>query len=53
MALPDESALFAEAKNNGQPSDGMMLVYLVQVDGGETEEQSVDPGAFPPGRDSG
>ena len=29
MALPDESALFAEAKNNGQPSDGMMLVYLV------------------------
>jgi hypothetical protein len=50
MARPDESALFAEAKNNGQPSDGLMLVYLVKVDGGETEEQSVDPGAFPPTR---
>ena len=49
MALPDESALFAEAKNNGQPSDGLMLVYLVKVDGGETDEP-VDPGAFPPVR---
>ena len=36
MALPDESALFAEAKNNGQPSDGLMLVYLVELDGGAT-----------------
>ena len=52
MALPDESALFAEAKNNGQPSDGLMLVYLVELDGGENDKQSVDPGAFPPGRDS-
>ena len=50
MALPDESAVFAEAKNNGQTSDGLMLVYLVKLDGGETEEQPVDPGAFPPGR---
>jgi hypothetical protein len=50
MALPDESALFAEAKNNGQPSDGLMLVYLVKLDGGETDEQPVDPGAFPPAR---
>ena len=49
MALPDESALFTEAKNNGQPSDGLMLVYLVKLDGGETDEQPVDPGAFPPG----
>jgi len=47
MALPDESALFAEAKNNGQPSDGLMLVYLVELDG---EEPPVDPGAFPPAR---
>jgi hypothetical protein len=53
MALPDESAVFAEAKNNGQKSDGLMLVYLVELDGGENDEQSVDPGAFPPGRDSG
>ena len=50
MALLDESALFAEAKNNGQPPDGLMLVYLVKLDGGETDEQPVDPGAFPPAR---
>src|ERR1700730_7667025 len=49
IALPDESALFAEAKKNGEPSDGLMLVYLVELDGGETDEQ-VDPGAFPPTR---
>ena len=51
MALPDESAVFAEAKNeaknNSQPSDGLMLVYLVELDG---EEPPVDPGAFPPPR---
>jgi len=47
MARPDEST---EAKNNGQPSDGLMLVYLVKVDGGESDEQPVDPGAFPPTR---
>src|ERR1700736_3810104 len=50
IALPDERALFADAKNNGQPSEGLMLVYLIELDGGETDEQSVDPGAFPPGR---
>jgi hypothetical protein len=50
MASPEERALFAEAKNNGQPSDGLMLVYLVKVDGGENDERSVDPGALPPGR---
>ena len=50
MAGPDESAPFTEAKNNGQPSDGLMLVYLVKLDGGETDEQPVDPGAFPPAR---
>jgi hypothetical protein len=52
MALPDESALFTEANNNGQPSDGLMLVYLVELDGEATDEEPVDPGAFPPGRDS-
>jgi hypothetical protein len=50
IARPDESALFAEAKNSGQPSDGLRLVYLVELDGGETDEQPVDPGAFPPAR---
>ena len=33
IALPDESALFAEAKNSGEPSDGLMLVYIVELDG--------------------
>jgi hypothetical protein len=48
IALPEESALFAEAKNSGQPSDGgLMLVYLVELDGDETDEQPVDPGALP------
>ena len=51
MARPDEGALFTEAKNNGQPSDGLMLAYLVKVDGGETDEQPVDPDAFPPPAD--
>ena len=41
IATPDESALFAEAKNNGQPSDGLMLVYLVELDGGATDEEPV------------
>jgi hypothetical protein len=41
IALPDESALFAEAKKIGQPSDGLMLVYLVELDGRETDEQPV------------
>jgi hypothetical protein len=37
MALPDEIALFAEAKNNNRPSDGLMLVYLVELDGDATD----------------
>ena len=47
IARPDESAVFTEAKNNGQSSDGPVLVDLVKLDGGETDEQPVDPGAFP------
>jgi hypothetical protein len=46
VARPDESALFAEATNNGQASDRLMLVFLVELDG----EPPVDPGAFPPAR---
>jgi hypothetical protein len=49
-ALPNEIALFGEAKNNGDPSDGLMLVYLVELDGEATDEESVDPGGFPPTR---
>lgn len=33
LALPHEIALFAEAKNSGEPSDGLMLVYIVELDG--------------------
>jgi hypothetical protein len=50
IALPGESAVFSEAKNNGQSSHGLMLVFLVELDGNETDEQSVNPGAFPPTR---
>jgi hypothetical protein len=50
IALPDGSALFAEANKNGRPADGLMLVYLIELDGGVADEQSVDPGAFPPAR---
>jgi hypothetical protein len=32
IARPEECALFAEAKNSGQPSDGLTLVYLVELD---------------------
>jgi hypothetical protein len=46
-ALPDESAVFAEAKKTGQRTDGLMLVYLVELDG---EEPPVAPGAFRPAR---
>jgi hypothetical protein len=46
MAVPDEIALFAEAKNSGEPSDGLMLVYLVELDSKATDEESVDPGDF-------
>jgi hypothetical protein len=49
-ALPGEIALFSEAKNNGEPSDGLMLVYLVELDGEATDEETVDPGDFPPAR---
>src|SRR5258708_977501 len=34
IALPEESVLFAEAKNNGQPSDGMMLAGAILVAAG-------------------
>ena len=46
IALPEESALFAEARN-GQPSDGIMLVYLVELDGDDTQEEQADPGRSP------
>jgi hypothetical protein len=33
IALPDEVARFVEAKNSGHQIDGLVLVYLVEVDG--------------------
>jgi hypothetical protein len=48
MAVPDEIALFAEAKNNSGPSDGLMLVYLVELDGEAADDEPVDPSEFPP-----
>jgi hypothetical protein len=36
-ALPDEAVLFIEAKNNGQPSDDLTFIYLVDLDGGTTD----------------
>jgi hypothetical protein len=50
MALPHEIVLFAETKNNGEPSDGLTLVYLVELDGEVTDEEPVGPGEFPPTR---
>jgi hypothetical protein len=40
LSLPDEIVLFVQAKNNGRPSDGLMLVYLVELDGGTTDDQT-------------
>ena len=50
IALPDESAVFAETKNNDQPADALILVYLIELDGEAADEEPVDPGAFPPVR---
>jgi hypothetical protein len=40
LSLPDETVLFVQAKNNGQPSDGLMFVYLVELEDGTTETPS-------------
>ena len=50
VAAPGEIALFAEAKNNGGPSDGLTLVYLVEIDSEATDDEAVDPGKFPSAR---
>jgi hypothetical protein len=43
IALPNESDKFAEAKSSGQPSDGLMFVYLVELDGEANDEESAGP----------
>jgi hypothetical protein len=50
LALSDEIALFAEAKNTGELSDGLMLVYLVEMDGEATDDEALSPGEFSPTR---
>jgi hypothetical protein len=50
MASPDESALYAEAQNSGEPADGLMLVYLVELDGEAADQESAGPGEVPPHR---
>jgi hypothetical protein len=37
IALPDERALFAEIKNEGLASEGLMLLYLVELDRDEID----------------
>jgi hypothetical protein len=39
QTLSDEAAKFAEAKSSGQPSDGLMLVYLDELDGDAADEE--------------
>src|SRR5882757_9192463 len=52
MAAPDESAVFAEAKNSGQSSDELMPVYLVELHVSNNDDQSIVRCVFPLGRES-
>ena len=40
MGYEDEIATFDDASRDTQPSDGMLLVYLVELDGDDTAENS-------------
>jgi|SRR4051812_189538 hypothetical protein len=40
MGYEDEIATFSEASKDAQPSDGMLLVYLVELDDDDTAENS-------------
>ena len=40
MGYVDEITRFGEASNDAQPSDGMLLVYLVELDDDGTAENS-------------
>jgi hypothetical protein len=48
LALPHESALFAEARKSSEPDDGLMLVYLVELDGEASDQEPLGPGVIPP-----
>ena len=40
MGYADEIAIFGEASKDAQPSDGMLLAYLVELDDNDTVEDS-------------
>jgi hypothetical protein len=45
MGYENEIAIFSAASKDAQPSDGMLLVYLVELDDHHTEENS-EPNSF-------
>ena len=48
MGYADEIATFGDAAKDAQPSDGMLLVYLVELDDDDTAENS-EPSSLPNG----
>ena len=40
MGYADEIATFGDASKDAQPSDGMLMVYLVELDDDDTTETS-------------
>ena len=46
MSYADEIASFDDASKDAQPSDGMLLVYLVELDDNDTAENS-EPSSYP------
>jgi hypothetical protein len=46
MSYADEIASFDDASKDAQPSDGMLLVYLFELDDNDTAENS-EPSSYP------
>ena len=46
MAYEDEIAMFGNASKDVQPSDGLALIYLVELDGSDIGGDS-EPDSFP------
>jgi hypothetical protein len=46
LGYADEIATFGDASKDAQPSDGMLLVYLVELDDDDGAENS-EPSSFP------
>ncbi len=46
MGYADEITTFDDASKDARPSDGMLLVYLVELDDDDTAENS-EPSSFP------